>query len=90
MLGSLLLKLQVFKPATFLKKDSNTGVSCGYCTSFKANILKNICERLLLDYFNGSLIHRPKGLMYVLYDNVRLEGPSQRSNFLFLRGDLSS
>ena len=30
-----LLKLQVLRPATFLKRGSNTGVSCGYCECFK-------------------------------------------------------
>ena len=36
MLGSFLIKLQAFIPVTFLKRDSNTSVSCGYC-----EILKN-------------------------------------------------
>ena len=33
--GLFLIKLQNFRPATFLKRDSNTGVSCGYCKIFK-------------------------------------------------------
>ena len=33
--GFFLMKLQAFKPATFFKSDSNTGVSCGYCELFK-------------------------------------------------------
>ena len=33
--GLFLIKLQAFRPATFLKRDSNTGVSCGYCEIFK-------------------------------------------------------
>ena len=33
--GLFLIKLQAFRPATFLKRDSNTGVSCGYCELFK-------------------------------------------------------
>ena len=33
--GLFLIKLWAFKPATFLKGDSNTGVSCGYCKNFK-------------------------------------------------------
>ena len=28
--GLFLMKLQAFRPATFLKSDSNTGASCGY------------------------------------------------------------
>ena len=32
--GLFLIKLQAFRPATFLKRDSNTGVSCGYCEIF--------------------------------------------------------
>ena len=47
-------------------------------------ILKNICERLLPDYFNGSLIHRPNGLRSILYDSVRLQGPSPWPIFLLL------
>ena len=33
--GLFLIKLQVFRPATFLKRDSNTSVSCGYGELFK-------------------------------------------------------
>ena len=33
--GLFLIKLQAFRPATFLKRDSNTGVSCGYCELYK-------------------------------------------------------
>ena len=29
------LKLQAFRPATLLKRDSNTDVSCEYCETFK-------------------------------------------------------
>ena len=45
-----LMKLQAFSPATLLKRDSSTGFfSCEFCETFKnINILKNICERLLL------------------------------------------
>ena len=45
---------------------------------------KNICERLLFDFFNGSLLHGPKGLRYRLYDGNRLQGLSHRSTLLFL------
>ena len=33
--GLFLIKLQAFRPAIFLKRDSNTGVSFGYCEMFK-------------------------------------------------------
>ena len=33
--GLFLIQLQVFYPANFLKRDSNTGASCGYCEIFK-------------------------------------------------------
>ena len=33
--GLFLIKLQTFRLATFLKSDFNTGVSCGYCRTFK-------------------------------------------------------
>ena len=33
--GLFLKKLQTFRLPTFLKSDSNTGVSCGYCRIFK-------------------------------------------------------
>ena len=36
---------------------------------------KNNCERLLFDFFNGSLLHWPKGSSCRLYDGVRLQGP---------------
>ena len=42
-------------------------------------ILKSILKRLLLDCFNGSLLHRPKTSRSILYDSVRLQGPSNRS-----------
>ena len=35
--GVSLIKLQTFRPATFLKRDSNTGVSCGYCEPFESS-----------------------------------------------------
>ena len=47
-------------------------------------ILKNICKRLPFNFFNGSLLHGPKGLRYTLHDSVRFQGPSDRSSFWFL------
>ena len=36
--GLFLIKMQAFRPATFLRRDVNTGVSCGYCEIFKNSI----------------------------------------------------
>ena len=47
-------------------------------------ISKIICERLLFDFFNGSLLHRPKVSRSRLYDGVRLQGLTHKSSFLFL------
>ena len=47
-------------------------------------ISKNICKGLLFDFFNGSLLHKPKGSRSRLYDGLRLQGLSHRSSFLFL------
>ena len=33
--GLFLIKLQIFMPVTFLKRDSNSGISCGYCEMIK-------------------------------------------------------
>ena len=47
-------------------------------------IMRIICERLLFDFFNGSLLHRPKCSRSRLYDGVGLQGLTHRSSFLFL------
>ena len=47
-------------------------------------ISKNLCERLLFDFLNGSLLHRPKGSRSTLYDGVSLQGLTHRSSFFFL------
>ena len=46
--GLFLIKLQAFRPATFLKRDSNTGVSCGYCEIFKNSFFRENLRWLLL------------------------------------------
>ena len=46
--------------------------------------LEIICERLLFDFFNGSLLHGPKGSRSRLHDSVRLQGLTHRSSFLLL------
>ena len=44
-------------------------------------ILRSICERLLFDCFNGSLLHGPKGSSSKLYDSDRFQVLSLRSSF---------
>ena len=39
---------RAFRPATFLKGDPNTGVSCGYCALFKNSFFKENLRWLLL------------------------------------------
>ena len=46
-------------------------------------ILKSICERLLFECFN-SLLHRPKGSKFRLFNSIRIPGPSHRSRCLLL------
>ena len=66
-------------------KESPTQVlSCEYYRSFNTTFSKNICEWLLFDFFNVSLLHGPKGSRSRLYDGVRLQGLRHRSSFLFL------
>ena len=77
-----LIMLQVWRPETLLKRDPNKGV---FLWKFLILFIsKSICERLLFDFFNGSLLHGPKGSRSRLYDSVRLKGLSHRSSFLFL------
>ena len=46
--GLFLIKLQAFRPVTFLKRDSNTGVSCEYCKIFKNSFFMEHLRLLLL------------------------------------------
>ena len=43
-----LIKLQAFRPATSLKRDSDTDVSCGYCKIFKYSFFIEHLRWLLL------------------------------------------
>ena len=57
--------------------------------SLRLLVSKNICERLLFDCFNGSLLHGPKGSRSRLHDRVWLQGLSHRSSFfVFKSGSL--
>ena len=46
--GLFLIKLQAFRPTTFLKRDFNTSVSCGYCKIFKDSFFIEHVRWLLL------------------------------------------
>ena len=44
---------------------------------------KNNCERLIFDFSNGPLLHRPKSSRFRLYDDVALQGCLTGLNFCF-------
>ena len=79
-------KLQVWRPATLLKKDPNTVVLLwvNIAKFLRLRISKNIYERLLFYCFNGLLLHGPKVSRSRLYDGVGVQGLSHGSIFLFL------
>ena len=80
-LESIFKKLQTFRPATLLKRDPNIDVFLRILqTVLILPILKNICKRLLFNFFNCSILHGPKGFRSRLYDGVRLQGPRLRSS----------
>ena len=70
-------------PQLYQKEAPTEVFSCEYCEILRLPISKNICERLLFDCFNGSMLHGPKGSRSKLYDDVRVQGPSHRSSFCF-------
>ena len=73
------------KACNFIKKSLQH--RCFHVNIGKFLILlfsKNICERLLFYFFNGSLLHQPKVSRFRLYDGTRLQGLRHRSIFLFL------
>ena len=85
MLESLFKNVAGLKAYNFIKKRPEH--RCFPVNIAKFLVLlnsKNNCERLLFDFFNGSLLHRPKGSRCRLYDGVRLQGPTHGSRFLFL------
>ena len=61
-------------------------ISCEYCKIFNTTYFEKHLRvtALLLDFFNGLLLHETKGSRSGLYDGVRLQGLSHRSSFLFL------
>ena len=86
-LGSLFNKVEGLQACNSFEKRLQH--MCFLCI-LKLPILKNICESLLFDCFNGSILHIPEVSRSVLYDKVRLQGSSHRFNFLFLSRHLWS
>ena len=84
-----LKKLQTFRPANVIKKrPQHSCFPVNIAEFLILAISKNICKRLFFNFFNGSLLHGPKGLRSRLYDGVRLQGPSHRSSFCFKSASL--
>ena len=70
-LKSIFKKLQNFRPATLLKRDPDTSAFLWKLQILFFNtILKNICKQLLFNFFNGSVLHGPKGFRSRLYDSI--------------------
>ena len=67
-------------------RNQRTGTPADLLYCGRTVILKNICKRLLFNFFNGSLLHGPKGLRSRFYNGVRLQGLSHRSSFCFKAG----
>ena len=91
MLESLFKNVTGLKACNFIKKRTQDKCFPVNIAKFLTLFIpKNICEQLLFECFNGSLLHGPKGSRSRLYDGVRLQGLSHRSSFLFLSWHLSS
>ena len=85
MLESLFKNVAGLKASKFVKKrPQNRCFPVNIAKFLILPISKIMYERLLFDFFNGSLLHRSKGSRSRLYDGVRLQGLTHRSNFLFL------
>ena len=90
-LKSLFKKVARLKACYFIKeRPQYRFFPVGVTKFLRLPLLENICERLLFDCFNGSLLHGPKGSRSRLYDDIRPQGPSHGSSFLFLSWHLSS
>ena len=85
MLESLFKNIADLKAWNFIKKrPQNRCFPVNIAKFLILLISKIIGERLLFDFFNGSLLHRPKGSKSRLYDGVGLDGLTHRSSFLLL------
>ena len=85
MLESFFKNVAGLKACNFIKKRPEH--RCFPVNTAKFLVLlnsKSNCQRLLFDFFYGSLLHRPKGSRCRLYDGVSLQGPTHGSRFLFL------
>ena len=68
------------------KRPQNRCLPVNIAKILKLLISKIIFERLFFYFFNGSLLHQPKGSRSRLYHGVRLQGLIHRSSFLLLSG----
>ena len=79
-----LKKLKTFRPANLLKNRSqHRCLTVNIAEFLILPVLKNICKRVLLNFFNGSLLYGPKGWKSRFYNGLRLQGSSHRSSFCF-------
>ena len=96
-LGSLFNKAASLQARNFLKKRFQHRCFLWILQNFKDylfwktsvkqfdwHLFKHFEKQLLPDYFNGSLIHRPNGLRFILYDSARLQGPWPSFLFCFI------
>ena len=91
MLGSFFKNVAGLKACKFIKKRPQNRYSPVNIAKFLMLLIsKIICERLLFDFFNGSLLHSPRGSRSRLCNGVRLQGLTHRSTFLFLSWHESS
>ena len=75
MLESLFKKVAGLKAHNVIKKRPQLRCfSVNIANFLRLPVSKNICERLLFDCFNGSMLHGPKGSRSKWYDGVRLQG----------------
>ena len=73
------------KTCNFIKKRPQNRCFPGNISKFLVLLISKItCERLLFDFFNGSLLHRRKVSWSRLYDGVRRQCLTHKSSFLFL------
>ena len=90
-LKSLFRKVAGLKVCNFIKKRPQRKCFLVNISKFlRLPILKNIFEWLIFYCFNGSVLHGPKGSRFRLYEDVKFQGLSHRSNFLFLSRHFSS
>ena len=88
MLESLFKKVAGLKARNFIKKrPQNRYFPANIAKFSRLPISRNICEQLLFDCFNGSMLHGPKDSRSKFYNGVRLQSPSHRSSFLIFKSE---